>query len=328
MDYPIKILTKEEKQVLFKIFRIKMDENAVSKLQNKLGKLLLPAGGLFQTKLSYEETIEKIAKKNNIKLDSALKVSLKERQLFLELFSTNFQKLNDKEKQEFLRKLERNGMSKDQVASIVALTGIGAAQLSGFGVYLLASSAVGAITHALGVTLSFATYTAMSSIIKLAIGPIGLVLMAIPLTKIFWKVRNIEDLKDVFISIFKDSRSLVTGNFEGAEIVFQYFAGLRIMKTHQIEVNLTNLNIDIESIKASRENTIKEHDRLSFVLEDKDTELKELELKISIIKEEKQKILIDNKEELRKLDTIENNLMKNEEKRKELTRNLELLTNA
>ena len=42
----------------------------------------------------------------------------------------------------------------------------------------MASTVVGAITHALGVTLPFAFYTSMSSTISVAIGPLGWGLLA------------------------------------------------------------------------------------------------------------------------------------------------------
>ena len=48
-----------------------------------------------------------------------------------------------------------------------------AAQMSGFGVYLLASTSLGAVTATLGVTLPFAVYTTMSSAIAVIIGPVG-----------------------------------------------------------------------------------------------------------------------------------------------------------
>jgi hypothetical protein len=47
------------------------------------------------------------------------------------------------------------------------------AQTSGFGVYLLASSAPGVLTASLGVTLPFAAYTMMASVIHIFIGPAG-----------------------------------------------------------------------------------------------------------------------------------------------------------
>lgn len=54
------------------------------------------------------------------------------------------------------------------------LAALGAAQASGFGVYLGATTALGLVSHAVGVTLPFAVYTGMSSTIAFLIGPCGL----------------------------------------------------------------------------------------------------------------------------------------------------------
>jgi uncharacterized protein YaaW (UPF0174 family) len=48
-----------------------------------------------------------------------------------------------------------------------------AAKMSGFGVYLLASTVLGSLTKALGLTLPFAVYMGMSQAIALVLGPIG-----------------------------------------------------------------------------------------------------------------------------------------------------------
>lgn len=48
-----------------------------------------------------------------------------------------------------------------------------AAKLSGFGVYLLASTSLSALTGAIGVTLPFVAYTTMSSAIATILGPVG-----------------------------------------------------------------------------------------------------------------------------------------------------------
>ena len=53
-----------------------------------------------------------------------------------------------------------------------------AAQLSGFGVYLAATTIVGILTHAVGVTLPFAFYTGMTSALNFVIGPEGFAIMA------------------------------------------------------------------------------------------------------------------------------------------------------
>lgn len=50
---------------------------------------------------------------------------------------------------------------------------MGAAQASGFGVYLASTTALGFLTHAVGATLPFAFYTGLSSSIAFVIGPAG-----------------------------------------------------------------------------------------------------------------------------------------------------------
>lgn len=50
---------------------------------------------------------------------------------------------------------------------------MGAAQASGFGVYLASTTALGFVTHAVGITLPFAFYSGLSSSIAFVIGPAG-----------------------------------------------------------------------------------------------------------------------------------------------------------
>ncbi len=50
---------------------------------------------------------------------------------------------------------------------------IAAAKMSGFGVYLMASTVLGGLTNALGLTLPFAVYMGMSQAITLVLGPVG-----------------------------------------------------------------------------------------------------------------------------------------------------------
>ena len=57
--------------------------------------------------------------------------------------------------------------------SVTTLAALGAAQASGFGVYLGATTALGFVSHAVGVTLPFAVYAGMSSTIAFLIGPVG-----------------------------------------------------------------------------------------------------------------------------------------------------------
>jgi len=326
-NYPLNILTEEEKKVLFKIFHIKKDEKSEKKLDSKLGKLLLPVGGIFQTKLTYEETIEKIAEKNEIDLPVAASIATKEGHLFINLFSKSFNNLNEVEKQEFLDSLSDKGLSKDQIASITALTGIGAAQLSGFGVYLLASSTVAAITSALGITLSFAFYTAMASIIKVAIGPVGFVLAAIPLFKTFKNVRSLDDLKNIFNSIYSEGKNFVTGNYKSAELIIQYFASLRIMKMHQLESELSDKTQDIAEMKKSIANLIEEKEKTIARLISIDRDVIELENKIDELKKERENLTSIELSNNRNEKDRHNIIVEHEKEIEHLKMKLELLKN-
>ncbi len=53
-----------------------------------------------------------------------------------------------------------------------------AAKMSGFGVYLLASTVLGSLTTALGITLPFAVYMGVSQTLAVILGPIGWVALA------------------------------------------------------------------------------------------------------------------------------------------------------
>ena len=50
---------------------------------------------------------------------------------------------------------------------------LGLAQASGFGVYVASTTALGLLTHAVGITLPFAAFTGLTSTIAFVIGPVG-----------------------------------------------------------------------------------------------------------------------------------------------------------
>ena len=58
-----------------------------------------------------------------------------------------------------------------KAGSVFAL--LTAAQVSGFGVYLLASTTLSTLSGIIGVTLPFAAYSSLSSAIAVIIGPVG-----------------------------------------------------------------------------------------------------------------------------------------------------------
>ncbi len=105
----------------------------------------------------------------------------KECQIIEQYTSQMMAKMSDVEKQEFIDSLKQEAKKNGESFSgvIGAGGGILLANASGFGVYLLASTAVGSVTSILGITLPFAFYTSMSSTISLITGPVGWAVLAI-----------------------------------------------------------------------------------------------------------------------------------------------------
>jgi len=98
-----------------------------------------------------------------------------ERKITLTVFKECYNKMSDREKRDFDRKIvalaKENGDTLMKVGSVIGT--LTAANLSGFGVYVLATSTLGAITGAIGLTLPFAAYTGLSSVISTVLGPVG-----------------------------------------------------------------------------------------------------------------------------------------------------------
>lgn len=89
------------------------------------------------------------------------------------VFQDMFNQLPPDQQEKLLLEVQRS--SDDPSLEGLLLTGgaMAAAKASGFGVYLMASTVLGGLTSALGITLPFAVYMGMSQMIALAIGPIG-----------------------------------------------------------------------------------------------------------------------------------------------------------
>lgn len=243
--FPIDSLCKEELKVLLRLFSIKEGDKAKENLTKKLSKLLLPGKGVLQSGLDYPKFIQKIADKNKIELPKKASIYEVESTLMVELFAKSYNEMSKREQEKLLKELSDKGLSKNQLASVTALTTIGAAQLSGFGVYLLASSTVGTISGALGVTLPFAFYTGMSQIISIAIGPVGLLLAAYPIYKSYKGVDSWDSFRERSMQHYKNiiagGSTLIHGNYILAEAAFNYLAGIRIMKVTKLEKEIAML---------------------------------------------------------------------------------------
>lgn len=82
-------------------------------------------------------------------------------------------KLSVEEQKELEIKLIEYSSTNNYGKELITLGTLTGAQLSGFGIYLAASTIVGGLTSLLGVALPFAFYTGMSTVISTIIGPVG-----------------------------------------------------------------------------------------------------------------------------------------------------------
>lgn len=283
--YLLKKLSPDELLALHKLLGTK--KNDIDEIIDKFGKALLPANGYLQTPLTYMQILQKIAKHNNVQLAAEKGEVANEQQLFLEMFQMEYHKMSEAERADFLKDLELKGLSKTQVASVTALGTIGIAQASGFGIYLLATSTVGAITSALGISLSFAFYTGMSSVISVVIGPLGFLVLGYALYRSFKDVRSLNDVMDILTHSYTGIKNLFTGSYEKATLCFKYIAAMRVMLKQRMEDELSDHNAKFDAL-------LKESKLLQIKLSDKSGEIYKSNLEIAkheaIIKEHRQNV--------------------------------------
>jgi uncharacterized protein YaaW (UPF0174 family) len=125
--------------------------------------------------LSYSAIVRKIAKKLKARHPLAASTHIVERAIVAKLWNEAVAKLSPDEvkklKVKAVEVAQQHG--KSLTGEMAGFAAISAAQLSGFGVYLLGSTLLGALNGALGLGLSFGAFTGLSSMISTAIGPIG-----------------------------------------------------------------------------------------------------------------------------------------------------------
>ena len=250
---PIANFTNEELNVLYKAFDVDSNNNdSLRKVDDKISKLTLTAGGFLQEGIKYSELIDYLATKKGINLKENFKAK-REKELFLKLFQQGYERKTDQEKKEFQEQLIKKGMSPAEASSVASLSTIAVAQLSGFGVYMLASSTVSAVAGFFGATLSFGFYTTMSSVISYAIGPVGIILASIPLYKTFKDVKSLEEAWGKVKNMGSGFKKIITGDTENALRIFEYIAAVRLMKFGEYELQKTEV---INRIKQTEKNQI------------------------------------------------------------------------
>lgn len=161
-------------------------DDIIKKIQ-WLSKSLL--GYVFGEEKSYKSILLDVAKKLKIKADCSLEEDEIELRINKKIMEDLVKKMKKEEKEKFeellMQKAREFGYGEELMKTGTIFASLFAAQASGFGVYLLASTTLGALTSAIGITLPFAVYTTLSSAISVAIGPVGWITAGI---FAFWKL--------------------------------------------------------------------------------------------------------------------------------------------
>ncbi len=136
--------------------------------------------------VEYDEIVRDVAKELKVKNRDG-KTTLELEELITEAYITDLLENLDEEGKEALLKAiaaqaESQGLDISFSGELGAAATIMAINASGFGAYLFATTAVGAITSAIGVTLPFAFYTTMTSAMSVLSGPVGWIAIAGTLT--------------------------------------------------------------------------------------------------------------------------------------------------
>lgn len=281
----LKTLTYKELEVLQKLLNTK--NNNADEITAAYSKLPFNLFTRYSSKLSYEDVLHKIATSNQISILETSSIAAKEKDLFQKLFVKEFDSMTESQKEVFFLQLQHEGLTKAQITSLTSLAAITAAQASGFGVYLLASFTVGAISGALGLAVPFAFYTGMSSAISIIIGPIGFLVLGYSLYKSFKDVKSIEEMKTIMSQTSNQIVNWFSGDMKKTEVIFKYIASIRLVKIQQTEEHIKQTMEGIKEMELEKNKFMEEQNK--YQIESNELELKMKEIVIQMEELNKQK---------------------------------------
>lgn len=131
---------------------------------------------ISQEKSQYRKVLDTVCDDLKIEVSDILTVKDIEEKIVARVLQETIDKLEVTDREELLTRLSSvSGVDFDlsKIAASGSVAALIVGNYAGFGTYLAASSALGALTSGLGITASFGVYTAMSSAVSIALGPIG-----------------------------------------------------------------------------------------------------------------------------------------------------------
>src|SRR5947209_8019870 len=125
--------------------------------------------------VSYRQIIANAASKLDLGYDTSSSIEQLEAKIVSKLWSNVIATLTPEQRRELEIRAEEEAkkFGKTIKGELSGFGALGAAQISGFGVYMLGSTLLGAINGALGLVLGFGVFTGLSSLISIVICPAG-----------------------------------------------------------------------------------------------------------------------------------------------------------
>jgi uncharacterized protein YaaW (UPF0174 family) len=283
-NYPnslLELLNQDEKNLFYVLLNKKKSDDLV--LVKELNKLISSFGGFFSSEKSYKEILIQVCQKKDLKFENNFSINQLEELILQNKFNTLIENLGEEDKIKFQEQLKilaiKNGIDTSQLKSISAIGTLAGANFAGFGLYVMASTFVGGITSIIGVTLPFAFYTGMSSVLSVVTGPIGWIAGFGYLAYSF-RNDNMESAQKKLIDTYKRVKNVFTGNIEHCEIIISQICSFRIILLQKLEKELLENNSQLIVINEGISNSTK----LKNELQQKITELNRsfLEIKDSL----------------------------------------------
>lgn len=97
----------------------------------------------------------------------------------LKAFQRHYDDLSEQDRRKLAEELGKAANDPSLVGHILTGGAMALGSLTGFQIYLVATTTVGALTSALGITLPFVIYTGLTRAIGIALGPIGWALLGV-----------------------------------------------------------------------------------------------------------------------------------------------------
>ena len=176
----VKSATKEQRENLAKLTESAFGD-APDTLRNHIRYLRAGSIGQLFWNDSWKQVVTDVA--DHIKIDWTstlngrrwhdLETQEIEAAVVTKLFQNMLEQLSPEQRQKLVMEMQRDSDDPRFESLLLGGSVMTVAKMSGFGVYLLASTVLGGLTNALGITLPFAIYMGMSQTIAFILGPVG-----------------------------------------------------------------------------------------------------------------------------------------------------------